>query len=347
MQQNTPGVRKKSALSVGNCALRAAGITLLLLVGMTPAHASGALDEFVEKHFIIGGQPVERNTYPWMAALTYNADAELVQRQFCGGSVIADQWVLTAAHCLFDSSGTQVPTNAFKVAINATNLNDTGVPELDVANIYIHPEYNHNGSNPHSDIALIELAQPSGVTPITLSTKPTEKLIGLQATAIGWGAVDNSNPAAPKFPIWLHHVDVPIVSMEVCNAPESYADNILVNQLCAGYAEGLRDSCVGDSGGPLIATYEGVVQQVGVVSFGYGCALPNFYGIYTDIPYFIGWINQYVFVGEPEFEPEMLDIRDTTAIKGGSSSTSSSSGASSIFVIFILFAGTIIRRRIC
>jgi len=349
MHQNTRSVSKVMAASIGLRAIRTTGIMLLLIVFSTQAQASSVptdnADQFVEKHFIIGGEPVERNTYPWMVALAYNVDADLVQRQFCGGSIIADQWVLTAAHCLYGRSGAPIRTDAFKVAINVTNLNDPNVPELDVANIYIHPAYDHNGRNPHSDIALLELAQPTGITPMTLSTKPTDKLIGLQSTAIGWGAVDNSNPAEPQFPVWLHTVDVPIVSMDECNAPESYAENIYPNQLCAGFKAGGKDSCVGDSGGPLIATIDGVVQQVGVVSFGFGCALPNYYGIYTDVPYFIGWINQYVFVGEREFEPELFEAKGTTVIKN--SGTTVSSGATSFFVIFTLLTGILIRRRSC
>ena len=349
MQQNTWNVSEKSLFTLGDCTRQAISILLLLATCIVPAHAADgftdAFDEFVDKHFIIGGQPVERNTYPWIVALTYNVDAELVQRQFCGGSVIADQWVLTAAHCLFGQAGEQLTIDEFKVAVNATNLSDEDVPELDVANLFIHSSYEHNSHNPHSDIALIELAQPSGISPITLSTKATDELIGLQATVIGWGAVDNTDPSTPQFPVWLHSVDVPIVSMDVCNAPESYDDSIYPNQLCAGFKEGGSDSCVGDSGGPLIATHDGVVQQVGVVSFGFGCALPNFYGIYTDVPYFIGWINQYIYVGEPEFEPELFESKGVTAIKGGS--TTVNAGASSFFVILTLFAGFVIRRRKC
>lgn len=323
-------------------------MALLAVACMGSANAEQTSDEFNDKHYIIGGQPVERNAYPWMVALTYNANAELVQRQFCGGTVIADQWVLTAAHCLYDRAGAVVELSAFKIAINATNLNDDDIVELDAANIYIHPHYEHSGLNPHSDIALIELANSSGVTPVTLSTKASDKLIGLQGTAIGWGAVDNTDPTEPRFPVWLNSVELPVVSMDVCNAPASYAGNIYPNQLCAGYAEGGRDSCVGDSGGPLIVTFEGVVQQVGVVSFGYGCALPNYYGIYTDVPYFIGWINQYIFIAEPEFSPELFEVRDTTttAIRGNGTS-SDTTGSTSLLGLVALLVGLMIRRRVC
>ena len=321
------------------------GLLMLCVLSIGPVQAQSDVSA-LEKHAIIGGQEIAREAYPWMAALTYNVDADLFNRQFCGGSVIADTWVLTAAHCLFDQRGDLLSTSDLKVAINAVDLRDEQVAtEIVVANVYIHPEYDHAANNPHSDIALLELATPTGVTPITLSTKASSKLIGLQATVIGWGATDNSDPSRPKFPDWSHSVDVPIVSLEICNGPQSYMDAIYPNQLCAGYAEGQRDSCVGDSGGPLITTYEGVEQQVGVVSFGYGCALPNFYGIYTDVPYFIGWINQFVYVGEPEFEPEQIIPRTQNATNGISTVSDSSGGAASWFVMLLLGLGALLRRR--
>lgn len=295
-----------------------------------------------EKNFIIGGTPVQQDSYPWTVALAHVANASLVQRQFCGGSVIADTWVLTAAHCLFDRSGDLLSLSDFTVATNARNLRDANAQEHVVSNAYLHPDYNHNAINPHSDLALLELATSTGVTPVALSTTATANLVGLQGTVIGWGAVDYTDPASPLFPDQQYAVDVPVVTLDVCNAPISYAGSILENQLCAGFAQGGRDSCVGDSGGPMVVTYQGVVQQVGVVSFGFGCALPNYYGIYTNVPYFIGWINQYVFVGEPEFEPEASSSRGTTAI---SSTGSSSTGSTSLLVLLMLGAGLLARRR--
>jgi len=312
---------------------------LMLALGcawLTPVAAQGADETSVEPHFIIGGEPVLDDTAaPWIVALTYNINADLVQRQFCGGSVIADQWVLTAAHCLFDRAGNFLPTSDYRVAINATNLLNPNASELVVTNAIVHPEYEHNARNPHSDIALLELATPSGIEPIALSTKSTDQLIGLEATVLGWGATDNDLFAENVFPDQLHSVDVPIVSLEVCNAPISYQGALLANQLCAGLAEGGRDSCAGDSGGPLVVTIDGRIQQAGIVSFGNECALPNFYGVYTDVPYFIGWINQFVFVGEPEFEPELLEARTTEALAAGPTANSEVASLNWLLIVFI------------
>lgn len=284
--------------------------SMLVLALLFSSVWSNASANEVVKHFILGGEPVfENEAEPWIVALAYNNNAELVQRQFCGGSIIADQWVLTAAHCLFDRRGSVLAPSSLTVAINAADLRGEAVSELVVTNIIIHPDYQHDATNPHSDLALLELATSSGIEPVMLSTKPSDELINLTATVSGWGAVVYDDPLNPQYPVQLHSVDVPIVSLDVCNDGESYDGTLYSNQLCAGLAEGGRDSCVGDSGGPLSVTVDGQQQQVGIVSFGIGCALPKFYGVYTDIPYFINWINQYIFVGNPEFEPEQLEAR--------------------------------------
>jgi len=319
-------------------------VCFLLLPPVSNADVESQSDyENASVHPIIGGEIVTDSVFPGIVALTYNLDAELVQRQFCGGSVIADNWVLTAAHCLYDGRGDPLPLTAVNVAVNADDLGDEDTREIGITNIFVHPEYNHNAVNPHSDIALLELAESSGVAPVVLSKKPMDELVGMTASVAGWGAVDNSNPSNPLFPIMLHAVNLPVVSLEVCNAPISYDSALFENQLCAGFSEGGRDSCVGDSGGPLLVNTGGVRQQIGVVSFGYGCALPNYYGIYTNVPYFIGWINQYVYIGEPEFNPEATIPR--TAQANIPASGEPNTGRLSWTVLLLLMIGAMAKRR--
>jgi len=230
----------------------------------------------------------------------------------------------------------------FYVATNAANLTDPNIPELVVSNIYLHPDYDNQALNPHSDIALLELATDANVQALSLATKSTDELVGLSATAIGWGATDISDPDNLLYPRWLQEVDVPIVSLDVCNAPISYGNMLLSNQLCAGYATGGKDSCIGDSGGPLFVNLAGEARLVGIVSFGYGCAEPNYYGIYTNVPYFIAWINQYVYVGDAEFDPVVSESKSSITL---GSSTSSDGGSLSGFLLLLLTSAVMFRRK--
>lgn len=327
----------------------------LLFAGSAVAQESNVDQQSIDKHFVIGGQPTSSTAYPWTVALTYNTQHDLFQRQFCGGSVIADRWVLTAAHCLYDGRGDLMLTSDLKVATNAANLDSEDAKEIVITNYFIHPAYDNKGSNPHSDLALLELATDSNITPVKLSTRVSDELYGLYATVIGWGAVDVSDPNNTYYPMTSHAVSVPIVSLDVCNSPISYANNILANQLCAGAAEGGRDSCVGDSGGPLVVRHQGEYQQVGIVSFGYGCAQPNYYGIYTNIGYFINWINQFVYVGDAEFDGDSalgagiqrgtVSSYTTSTSSASNSDYDENSGSSSLLGLFLLSSLMLLRRR--
>ncbi len=265
--------------------------------------ASSSSIEFGRR--IIGGNVVAPNTYPWMVAFAHLRRGTLGQNQFCGGSVIADRWILTAAHCMFSTAGDPLTIDDFVVATGITNIVED-IPDLvlQAVNIFVHPEYDNDSLDVLFDIAVIELSADTNIEPLELSKQRTAELVDLDAIVMGWGAIEFDDISDPLYPASLNDVVVPIVSRATCNGPFSYRGAIQPTQICAGLVEGGRDSCVGDSGGPLIVSLDGVQQQVGVVSFGNGCAEPNFYGVYTNIPFYIDWINNFVDVGDALFDPD-------------------------------------------
>ena len=110
---------------------------------------------------------------------------------------------------------------------------------------------------------------------------------GTDAVVAGWGTLSSGGGSPDR----LHKVTVPIVSLEKANDPKAYGGSILPNMLAAGFTEGGKDSCQGDSGGPLVIDINGQMIQVGVVSWGKGCADPYAYGIYTRVSSYTDWIE--------------------------------------------------------
>lgn len=252
---------------------------------------------------IIGGVDVDKEDWPSMVGILMADDSgafKLYDRQFCGGNLINKRWVLSAAHCFFEEKTTnnfvQIDASSLNVVVGIDYLeSDASTVEYDVKRIITHNKYDPSNVASQNDIALLELttAAPGPIMEIFTS----ETLSGTQATVIGWGATeyDPWDQISTGFPKQLKGVDVPIVSNSVCR--QSYGDIINSSQLCAGEAQGGVDSCQGDSGGPLMISENGVYKQAGVVSFGNGCALADFYGVYTRTSSFTGWISGYVVDG--------------------------------------------------
>uniref|UniRef100_A0A8C3T5I4 Peptidase S1 domain-containing protein n=1 Tax=Chelydra serpentina TaxID=8475 RepID=A0A8C3T5I4_CHESE len=218
---------------------------------------------------IIGGAPCRPHSMPWQAALFVGSQLN------CGGTLIAKDWVVTAAHC----------------HVNCVRLGEHNIKHLDWTEqlrlskkTIRHPRY--NPASKDNDIMLIKLLIPANfnkdVQPLDLPTSCPSP--GDECVISGWGTTKSPQL---YFPPVLHCGNITILSQEKCRSiyPRYYTDNML----CAGVLEGGIDSCQGDSGGPLVCN--GKLQ--GIVSWGtQTCALPNKPGVYVAICKYINWIRE-------------------------------------------------------
>nr|XP_049466940.1 uncharacterized protein LOC120961145 [Anopheles coluzzii] len=232
---------------------------------------------------IVGGQATGVNEFPWMARLSY------FNRFYCGGMLINDRYVLTAAHCVKGFMWFMI-----KVTFGEHNRCDDSVrPETRFVLRAIAQKFSF--LNFDNDIALLRLNDRVPITdfirPICLPSDPSNAYVGTNGTATGWGTLkEDGKPSCI-----LQEVEVPVLSNEVCSTQTNYTASMITdNMLCAGYlGVGEKDSCQGDSGGPLIAEREDKrYELIGVVSWGNGCARPYYPGVYTRVTRYLDWIRE-------------------------------------------------------
>ena len=223
----------------------------------------------------------------------------------CGGSLIHEDIVLTAAHCA-------PPDNPFITAVVGafrTEAVDGGIAR-NVERSVGHPLY--NSANRDYDVMVAKLDKPvTSKTLVALNRSPTTPAVGGDVTVIGLGLTNPNDDTS--YPDNLQKVTVLAQSHQQCE--DSYGSLIEETWLCAGLTEGGKDSCHEDSGGPLFEVNDGSPLQVGIVSYGQGCAEPNFAGMYARVSGVVDWIDEQIceMSSNPPASCSNQDVPDTPA----------------------------------
>ncbi|ALC38392.1 CG31728 [Drosophila busckii] len=239
---------------------------------------------------IVGGINASPHEFPWIAVLFKSG------KQFCGGSLITNSHILTAAHCV-------ARMTSWDVAALTAHLGDYNIrTDFEVQHVSrrIKRLVRHKGfefSTLHNDIAILTLSEPvpfsTEIQPICLPTSPSQQsrsYSGQVATVAGWGSLRENGPQ----PSILQKVDIPIWGNAECAHKYGRAapGGIIESMICAGQAA--KDSCSGDSGGPMIVNEGSRYTQVGIVSWGIGCGKGQYPGVYTRVTSLLPWIYKNI-----------------------------------------------------
>ncbi|XP_062969459.1 serine protease 44-like [Cynocephalus volans] len=231
---------------------------------------------------IVGGMPAPERKWPWQVSL------QIKDEHLCGGSLIANRWVLTAAHCILGHV-------EYTVKLGDTNVRHESrtAVVVPVRDIVIHQYYNSIGLI-ENDIALALLDFPvnysSHIQPVCLPDKAFMVQADTECWVTGWGKLGETELA----PRELQEAEQSIIRYEKCNEilkkkTSRKTDLVKKGTVCAYNDQG-KDSCQGDSGGPLVCEFNDTWIQVGIVSWGIGCGKKGYPGVYTEVSFYKDWL---------------------------------------------------------
>ncbi|XP_051930266.1 transmembrane protease serine 9 [Hippocampus zosterae] len=230
---------------------------------------------------IVGGVTARRGEWPWIGSLHYQ------RLHHCGATLVHSKWLLTAAHC-FKSDPS--PTH-WAVSLGSVLRSGVGAVVIPIQRVVIHPAF--NGTSMDHDVALLELLIPAPkshtIQSVCLPSPAHRFLEDAECYISGWGSMREGGSLTNLLQ------KAPVSTIEQADCRQSYGDNLTPHMMCAGYMEGGRDTCLGDSGGPLACREDsGQWFVAGVTSWGHGCGRVGFPGIYTRVTSVRNWISSYL-----------------------------------------------------
>ncbi|XP_043835740.1 serine protease 38 [Dromiciops gliroides] len=262
-------------------------LLLLLLLLLPPSGHCQKLysgcGQRVPRGKILGGQDALQGKWPWQVSLFFRGF------HICGGSILNMNWVLTAAHC-FDQSLNLL--NYFEVYAGFTDLKMKKYgQQREIRQVIIHPKFRVTHPN-GNDIALVQLSSSLKFNSLILPICLPNSTINLQSMdtcwVTGWGKIIQSGPMVDQ----LQEIQVPLLDQFLCQI--IYGSTFLIQEdmICATDLSLYKSPCQGDSGGPLVCEFNDTWVQIGVVTWGRGCTVPLFPGVFARVPFFSRWIKR-------------------------------------------------------